>query len=100
MKSLKMLFDFTDHTAKQVMVPRQNIISIDIEDDKEEILKQIHPDCGYSRIPVFENSIDNIIGLFYTKEIMREYIKNKDLDLKRVLREAFFVVGSKRFQIY
>ena len=57
-----MLFDFTDHTAKQVMVPRQNIISIDIEDDKEEILKQII-DCGYSRIPVFKNSIDNIIGL-------------------------------------
>ena len=79
------------------MVPRQNIISIDIEDDKEEILKQII-DCGYSRIPVFKNSIDNIIGLFYTKEIMREYIKNKDLDLKEFLREAFFVVGSKRFQ--
>ena len=92
---IKNAFDFTDHTAKQVMVPRQNIISIDIEDDKEEILKQII-DCGYSRIPVFENSIDNIIGLFYTKEIMREYIKNKDLDLKEFLREAFFVVGSKK----
>ena len=63
--------------------------------DKEEILKQII-DCGYSRIPVFKNSIDNIIGLFYTKEIMREYIKNKDLDLKEFLREAFFVVGSKK----
>jgi CBS domain containing-hemolysin-like protein len=92
---IKNAFDFTDHTAKQVMVPRQNIISIDIEDDKEEILKQII-DCGYSRIPVFKNSIDNIIGLFYTKEIMREYIKNKDLDLKEFLREAFFVVGSKK----
>ncbi|MBF1149690.1 MAG: HlyC/CorC family transporter, partial [Cloacibacterium normanense] len=92
---IKNAFDFTDHTAKQVMVPRQNIISIDIEDNKEEILKQII-DCGYSRIPVFKNSIDNIIGLFYTKEIMREYIKNKDLDLKEFLREAFFVVGSKK----
>ena len=92
---IKNAFDFTDHSAKQVMVPRQNIISIDIEDDKEEILKQII-DCGYSRIPVYEDSIDNIIGLFYTKEIMREYIKNKDLDLREFLREAFFVVGSKK----
>lgn len=92
---IKNAFDFTDHTAKQVMVPRQNIISIDIEDDKEEILKQII-DCGYSRIPVYEDSIDNIIGLFYTKEIMREYIKNKNLDLREFLREAFFVVGSKK----
>lgn len=92
---IKNAFDFTDHTAKQVMIPRQNIISIDIEDDKDEILKEIL-DCGYSRIPVYEDSIDNIIGLFYTKEIMREYIKNKDLDLREFLREAFFVVGSKK----
>ncbi|MDO4763895.1 MAG: hemolysin family protein [Flavobacteriaceae bacterium] len=92
---IKNAFDFTDHTAKQVMVPRQNIITIDIADDKEEILKKII-DCGYSRIPVYENSIDNIIGIFYTKEIMREYIKNKEVDLRKFLREVPFVVGSKK----
>ena len=58
------------------MVPRQNIISIDIEDDKEEILKQII-DCGYSRIPVFENSIDNIIGLFFYTKGNHERIHQK-----------------------
>ncbi len=92
---IKNAFDFTDHTAKQVMVPRQNIVSIDIEDTKEEIINKIM-ESGYSRLPVFENSIDNIIGIFYTKEIMREYIKNKDFDLRSFLREAFFVVGSKK----
>lgn len=92
---IKNAFDFTDHTAKQVMVPRQNIVSIDIEDTKEEIINQIM-ESGYSRLPVYENSIDNIIGIFYTKEIMREYIKNKDFDLRNFLREAFFVVGSKK----
>ena len=92
---IKNAFDFTDHTAKQVMVPRQNIITIDISEDNDVILSKII-DCGYSRIPVYENSIDNIIGIFYTKEIMREYIKNKDVDLRKFLREAFFVVGSKK----
>ena len=92
---IKNAFDFTDHTAKQIMVPRQNIITIDISDDKEEIIKKII-DCGYSRIPVYEDSIDNIIGVFYTKEIMREYIKNKDVDLRKSLREVSFVVGSKK----
>ena len=92
---IKNAFDFTDHTAKQVMVPRQNIITIDISEDNDVILRKII-DCGYSRIPVYENSIDNIIGIFYTKEIMREYIKNKDVDLRKFLREAFFVVGSKK----
>ena len=92
---IKNAFDFTDHTAKQIMVPRQNIITIDISDDKEKIIKKII-DCGYSRIPVYEDSIDNIIGVFYTKEIMREYIKNKDVDLRKSLREVSFVVGSKK----
>lgn len=96
---IKNAFDFTDHNAKQVMVPRQNIFSIDIEDKKEEILEQIM-ESGYSRIPVYENSIDNIIGVFYTKEIIREYIRHKDnlekFNLRDYLREAFFVVGSKK----
>lgn len=92
---IKNAFDFTDHIAKQIMVPRQNITTIDIENDKEGIIEQII-DCGYSRIPVYKNSIDNVIGIFYTKEIMREYIKNKDVDLKGFLREVPFVVGSKK----
>jgi CBS domain containing-hemolysin-like protein len=57
-------------------------------------------DSGYSRIPVYEDSIDNIVGIFYTKEIIREYIKSKGEltheDLRGLMREAFFVVGSKK----
>lgn len=96
---IKNAFDFTDHSAKQIMVPRQNILSIDIEDSVDEIINQIM-ESGYSRIPVYENSIDNIIGVFYAKEIIREYIKRKGeitIDtLKMLMREAFFVVGSKK----
>ncbi len=96
---IKNAFDFTDHSAKQIMVPRQNILSIDIEDSVEDIINQIM-ESGYSRIPVYEDSIDNIIGVFYAKEIIREYIKRKgDIDhetLRILMREAFFVVGSKK----
>ncbi|AZI22900.1 HlyC/CorC family transporter [Chryseobacterium taklimakanense] len=96
---IKNAFDFTDHSAKQIMVPRQNILSIDIEDPVEEIMTRIM-DSGYSRIPVYEDSIDNIIGILYTKEIIREYIRRKGNldhdDLKGLMREAFFVVGSKK----
>ncbi|WP_417429531.1 hemolysin family protein [Halpernia sp.] len=96
---IKNAFDFTDHSAKQIMVARQNILSIDIEDSLEEIMEIIMA-SGYSRIPVFEHSIDNIIGIFYTKEIIREFVKRKGElthdDLKELMREAFFVVGSKK----
>lgn len=96
---IKNAFDFTDHTAKQIMIPRQNISSIDIEDTTEEIIAQIM-DSGYSRIPVYEGSIDNVVGIFYTKEIIREYIKSKGElnhdNLRGLMREAFFVVGNKK----
>ena len=96
---IKNAFDFTDHSAKQIMVPRQNILSIDIEDPIDEIIETVM-ESGYSRIPVFEDSIDNVIGIFYTKEIIREYIKHSAKltheDLKSLMREAFFVVGSKK----
>lgn len=96
---IKNAFDFTDHSAKQIMVPRQNILSIDFAEDINVIIDKII-DSGYSRIPVYESSIDNIIGVFYTKEIIREFVKRKgDLthdDLKKLMGEAFFVVGSKK----
>ncbi|MBW7674644.1 hemolysin family protein [Chryseobacterium chendengshani] len=96
---IKNAFDFTDHSAKQIMVPRQNITSIDFADDLNEIITKIM-DSGYSRIPVYENSIDNIIGVFYTKEIIREFVKRKGVlsheDLSELMRESFFVVGSKK----
>ena len=96
---IKNAFDFTDHSAKQIMVPRQNIHSIDIEDHIDDILNTIM-ESGYSRIPVYEDSIDNIIGVLYTKEIIREYVKRSGnishSDLRELMREAFFVVGSKK----
>lgn len=96
---IKNAFDFTDHSAKQIMVARQNILSIDIEDTLDEIMEIIMA-SGYSRIPVYENSIDNIIGVFYAKEIIREFVKRKGEltheDLRELMREPFFVVGSKK----
>ncbi|UHO40030.1 HlyC/CorC family transporter [Chryseobacterium capnotolerans] len=96
---IKNAFDFTDHSAKQIMVPRQNITSIDFEEDVNDIINKIM-DSGYSRIPVYIDSIDNVIGIFYTKEIIREFVKRKgDLDhedLKDLMRDAFFVVESKK----
>ncbi|MDR2683918.1 MAG: hemolysin family protein [Prevotellaceae bacterium] len=96
---IKNAFDFTDHSAKQIMVPRHNIFSIDIDEPKAEIVEKILEN-GYSRIPVYKDSIDNIIGIFYAKEFARECVKFKgdyeQFDIQELIHEPFFVVGSKK----
>ncbi|PIE49999.1 MAG: hemolysin [Flavobacteriales bacterium] len=96
---IKNALDFHDHNAKDIMVSRQNILSIDIEDSVEEIM-EIIMESGHSRIPVYEDSIDNVIGIFYIKDIIREHIK-RDGNLthevlKELMREGFFVIGTKK----
>lgn len=96
---IKNAFDFNDHNAKDIMVSRQNILSIDIDDSIESIMQTII-DSVHSRIPVYQDSIDNIIGIFYLKDVIREHIRRKgnmnhDI-LRGLMREAFFVIGSKK----
>jgi CBS domain containing-hemolysin-like protein len=96
---IKNAFDFTDHSAKQIMVPRHNVFTIDIDEPKAEIVEKILEN-GYSRIPVYKDSVDNIIGVFYAKEFARECVKccgnYENFDIQALLHEPFFVVGSKK----
>lgn len=64
------VFDFTDTTARQAMTPRTNIVGIDNTSDTKKIL-EIVSNNGYSRFPVYEVSLDNIIGVIYAKDIIR-----------------------------
>jgi CBS domain containing-hemolysin-like protein len=92
---IKNAFDFTDHTVKQIMVPRQQIFGIDIDLPKNEIIEKIL-EYGYSRIPVFQDSIDNIIGIAYAKDILKGHYLNPDFNLKELLHQTFYVIESKR----
>lgn len=96
---IKNAFDFTDHSAKQIMVTRQNIFSVDINDNPEDIIEEML-EAAYSRIPVFDDSIDNVIGVFYTKEFMREYVRNfkkiEEFDIRKLLHEPMFVAETKK----
>jgi CBS domain containing-hemolysin-like protein len=92
---IKNAFDFTDHKAKQIMVPRQQVFAFDIKLSVEEIIEEIYK-IGYSRIPVYENSIDNIIGVLYSKEVLKSYYKNPDFKINELLHKVHYVFESKR----
>ncbi len=87
---------FDDKTADEVFTPRTDMISIDIELAPEKILDLIFTE-RYSRMPVFEKNIDNILGILSTKDYLELMIKNDEPpNLKRILEESANVPKSQR----
>ena len=91
------IFSFDDKRAREVMVPRQDMVTIDISEPVEsyidEILQSMH-----SKIPVYEDEIDNIIGILSTKNLMIQIRKCRleDLDIRSMLSEPYFVPENRR----
>jgi putative hemolysin len=88
------VFEFTDLKANEVMIPRTEMIAIDIDDNIDSNIKKIIQ-TGHTLIPVYENSIDNIIGVLHTKDVMKALIEKKDISLKELMRPVYYVPESK-----
>mgnify|MGYP000894577910 CR=1 FL=1 len=82
-------------SAKEVMTPRTSMFALEGEKTINEIWDEI-TENGFSRIPVYEETIDNIIGILYVKDLM-EHVKNNELDIpiKQFIRSAYFVPETK-----
>jgi putative hemolysin len=90
------VFEFGDTLVREVMVPRPDIISMPINMELDELLDFIRED-GHSRFPVFDGSLDKVIGILYVKDILVKLndIK-KSYDLFKLLRAPFFVPETKK----
>ena len=90
------IFAISEKPVHEVMVPRTDIVAIDVDTPAEEILRDITK-VGHSRIPVFEGSPDNIIGILYVKDLFRRLARGeKDVHIRPYLRPAQFVPESKK----
>ncbi|QHA90830.1 hemolysin family protein [Bacillus sp. N1-1] len=87
--------DFDDTLAGEVLTPRIDIVAIDIDQSVEE-MKEIFFEERFSRIPVYQDSIDNIIGILTEKEFFTHLIKYQTVDIKELIREPLFVVESMK----
>lgn len=90
---LQSTLEFRDTTIEEIMTPRIDMLSFDIDDDREEIERLIES-SRYSRIPVYEDSIDNIIGVLYLNHYYRRLIDEPDaskIDLREMLMEPCFL---------
>jgi magnesium and cobalt exporter, CNNM family len=89
------IIEFGDTTAKEVMTPRTSIFMLDAESTIDEVWDEII-DSGYSRIPVYGEDLDEILGILYAKDLMILAKKGTtDIPIKNILREAYFVPDTK-----
>jgi CBS domain containing-hemolysin-like protein len=90
------IFDLGDTMTREVMVPRIDVVALEVTTPLLEALETIMQ-AGHSRIPVFHETIDNIEGLLYAKDLL-PYLRDGRIDvpLKGLLREAYFVPETKR----
>lgn len=91
---IERIFEFTDKLAKDIMVPHSNIIAINIDDPRNKIFNTVTEE-GYSRLPVFKNTIDNIIGVIYTKDLIPAAEYRELIAIQDIIRPAYFVASTK-----
>lgn len=89
-------FDFSERTARQIMVPRTQVVSIDVNDYDEKTLEFVIEE-GYSRIPCYEDNIDNTIGVVHLKDILKKMrISSGNVNIRSIIRPVSFTPETKR----
>lgn len=89
------VFDFDDRIVKQIMVPQNRVVAIDVELGRNEITKLVIEE-GFSRLPIYLGDIDHVIGIIHSKDLLKALIDNKFRTLKDIMRPAHFVPESMK----
>ena len=88
------VFEFNDKLVSEIMIHRKDVYAIDIGSDIKDILEDLN-EYKYSRIPVYEDNIDNIVGLLFIKDLLANVNKKEKVKISNLLREAYFVSENK-----
>lgn len=89
---IRRIFRFTDRTVGNIMLPRTEIVAIEVGTPLSEV-RDTFLSSGYTRLPLYEDSLDNILGVLYAKDLLRERQQRteQEIDLRNIARPAFFV---------
>lgn len=89
------IFELGDRMVSEVMIPRVNIVAVDVNATMKEILNLVAKE-GYSRYPVYRGNFDTIEGIVYLKDIIARGLDRNDLVAKDIMRKAYFVPETKK----
>jgi CBS domain containing-hemolysin-like protein len=88
------VFELSGTTVKEVMVPRIDTVFLSASASREELLQRIS-ESEHSRFPVYQETIDNVVGVLYVKDVLKNLIRNDPFDIHKLVRKPFFVPESK-----
>lgn len=92
---IKNVFDFNERIVKNIMVPRTKIVAVEVNDSAQEFIDTVMEE-GYSRIPIYDDNIDLIVGVVHTKDILPIIAKGNEVVLKDIMRKPYFVPETKK----
>jgi len=92
------VFRFTDTVVREVMIPRTEIAAVEAGSGVEAILRTMN-EKGFSRLPVYAETIDNVIGVVYLKDILPLHMENQPFQLDRVLQKPYIVPPNKNVSV-
>jgi CBS domain containing-hemolysin-like protein len=85
----------SEKTVKEVMVPRIDTAFIGLEYSTKEMIETIDG-RGFSRFPVYKDTIDNVVGILYAKDLIKYLTSREEINIERIIRKPYFVPESKR----
>lgn len=91
------VFEFSETTVKEAMIPRPEIIAMPENSTLEEIVK-IFRQHGYSRVPVYRNSLDDMLGFVHSKDVLSYILRPKAFNLERIIQKPIYVVDTARLE--
>lgn len=89
------VFEFNERVVKNIMVPRTKISAIEVSTGKDELLDILITE-GYSRLPVYDEVIDKIVGIVHAKDILPLLARNEEIVLKDIIRKPYFIPETKK----
>src|SRR5690606_17119236 len=92
---IKNVFDFNERIVKNIMIPRTKIVAVEVTDTAEELMSTATEE-GYSRIPIYDDNIDQLVGIVHTKDILPNIVKGKEVVLKNIMRKPYVIPETKK----
>jgi CBS domain containing-hemolysin-like protein len=96
---IRSIFALGSTVVREIMVPRTDMACVSVDASVHELLDTIIA-CGHSRIPVFENTIDNVVGLLYAKDLLKSWGNADDqVQIRSLMRQPYFIPETKNLEV-